>query len=46
MVCPGMKKAKLKDVLNVLENEKNKVVVPKEIAENAKIAIERMFEPS
>ena len=46
MVCPGMKKAKLTDVLNVLETEKNRVTVPSEIAINAKIAIDRMFELS
>ena len=46
MMCPGMKKAKLTDILNVLETEKNRVIIPKDIATNAKMAIDRMFELS
>ena len=43
MSCPGMKKAKLEDVLNVLENEKNQVIVPPSIAIDAKEAMDMMF---
>lgn len=46
MLCPGMKKAKLADVLNVLETEENRITIPKDIAMNAKMAIDRMFELS
>lgn len=46
MLCPGMKKAKLTDVLNVLETEKNRVTISKDISTNAKIAMDRMFELS
>ena len=46
MLCPGMKKAKLTDVLHVLETEENRVTIPKDIARNAKMAIDRMFELS
>ena len=46
MLCPGMKKTKLIDVLHVLETKENQVIVPKDIAENAKLAIDRMFELS
>ena len=46
MVCPGMKKAKISDVLNVLESEKNRFVVSPDIAMDAKVAIDRMFELS
>jgi quinolinate synthase len=46
MVCPGMKKAELRDVLNVLETEKNRVTIQKNIAANAKMAIDLMFELS
>jgi len=43
MVCHGMKKAKLTDVLNVLETNDNQVIIPKETAINAKNAIDKMF---
>ena len=46
MLCPGMKKTKLIDVLHVLETKENRVTLPRDIATNAKMAINRMFELS
>ena len=40
MLCPGMKKTKLIDVLYVLETKENRVTIPRDIATNAKMAID------
>jgi quinolinate synthase len=45
-ICGAMKIPTVAKVLDALENQKHKVVVPSEIATNAKMAIDRMFELS
>lgn len=43
-VCPNMKKITLEKVLWCLEDKKNVVTVPEDIASNAKAALDRMIE--
>lgn len=43
-VCPNMKKTTLDKVLMSLENMQHEVVVPKDIADKARVSIERMFD--
>ena len=43
-VCPNMKKITLEKVLWCLEDNKNVVIVPEEIASKAKAALDRMIE--
>ena len=45
-VCPNMKKNTLQKVADVLENMTNEVKVPKDIAEKARLPIERMLKIS
>jgi quinolinate synthase len=42
-VCPDMKKISLEDVAAALENMQYEVRVPPEIADRARVAIERMI---
>ena len=44
MFCPDMKKISLEAVLKALENSEPEVIVPKEIAEKALQAVQRMME--
>jgi quinolinate synthase len=43
-VCPNMKKNSLEKVLDVLQEMKNEIKVPKEIAQKAIVPIQRMLE--
>ncbi|MBT4823861.1 quinolinate synthase NadA [Candidatus Woesearchaeota archaeon] len=45
-ICPNMKKTTLQDVYDVLNEEKNEVVVPEEIAAKARKALNKMMELS
>ena len=45
-ICPNMKKTTLQDVYDVLNEEKNEVVVPEEVALKARKALDRMMELS
>lgn len=44
LICPNMKKTTLKDVLNCLEKGEYEITVPKDVAERAKKALNRMME--
>jgi len=44
MLCPSMKKTRLEDVLNALENFEFEVIVPEEIRVKAYQAVKRMLE--
>mgnify|MGYP004702815693 CR=1 FL=1 len=46
MICPNMKKTTLEDIRNTLLGLNEEIVVPQEIAEKAKGAIEKMIERS
>ena len=43
-ICINMKKTTLSDVYQTLKDEKNEIIINKEIAKKAKISIERMLE--
>ncbi|MBN1882043.1 MAG: quinolinate synthase NadA [Deltaproteobacteria bacterium] len=43
MVCVNMKKTSLADIRDCLKGEKNRVVVPEDVAKGAKIALDRMI---
>ncbi len=45
-VCINMKKTSLQDVFDTLKNEKNEIVIDEEIADRAKLSIQRMLELS
>ena len=44
--CPAMKRISLENTYNALLNEEYRVVVPKDIADRARVSIERMLELS
>jgi len=43
MVCQNMKKVTLEDILSCLKGEKNRIVVPEDVAKRAKVALDRMI---
>lgn len=43
LICPNMKKTRLEDVLNVLENETNEIILDKEEMEKAYNSLDRMM---
>ena len=44
--CPSMKRIDLENTYNAILNEEHRVVVPREIADRARVSIERMLEMS
>ena len=41
-LCPYMKKITLPKILDCLENEKNEILIPKNLLKNARLSVERM----